>query len=112
MSWSAYAFFLADIIMSSTVQDIIENNSNKMIPWQCNLEDVAKAHVLAAETPTAKGRYLVSTPHEVSDKAVVEVLKQRFPQFKFADDAADKPLKPFADVSKVCAMVLPAVACK
>ena len=84
------------------MQGIIENTSTELVPWQCHLEDVAKAHVRAAEVPEAKGRYLITTPHEVSDKAVADLLSKRFPQYKFRTDAKDQQAKPFADVTKVC----------
>ena len=83
------------------MQALIENTSTELPPWQCNLADIARAHVLAAETAGASGRYLVTTPHEVSGKMAVEVLRQRFPQYSFGQDGKDSGAKPFADVTKV-----------
>ena len=84
------------------LQDIIENRDFHMYVYSCGLADVAKAHVLAAETPTAKGRYLVCTPHEVSGLMVVDALKKRFPQYKFdVKEAHDTGAKPFANNSRV-----------
>lgn len=39
------------------------------------MRDVAAAHVLAALTPGAKGRYIVSQPASLSSKAFTDVLK-------------------------------------
>ncbi|KAK9812007.1 hypothetical protein WJX73_008070 [Symbiochloris irregularis] len=83
------------------LKGIIENTSSFIAPWVCDLEDVARAHVLAAETPSAKGRYLVTWPSEINPKQAVEVLSKRFPQYKFPSDADSKPTKEFADVSKL-----------
>ena len=46
------------------MQSVVEGGDT-LYAWQSNLIDVARAHVLAAETPTAKGRYLVSHDHTV-----------------------------------------------
>lgn len=72
-----------------------------MTPWLCDVQDVTRAHLLAATTPAAHGRYLVSNRSEVSTKAVVEVLAERFPQYKWPKDVPDKDVKDFADTSKV-----------
>ena len=83
-------------------QGLVEGTSKTLIPWQCNLSDVARAHVLAAEVPSAKGRYLVSYDHEISDKEVLDVLEKRFPQYKFnSKNVEAKPSERFLDNSKV-----------
>ena len=41
----------------------------------CDVRDVARAHILAAETPTASGRYIVSQEFSMSPSFVSETLK-------------------------------------
>ena len=41
----------------------------------CDVRDVARAHILAAETPTASGRYIVSQESSMSPSFVSETLK-------------------------------------
>lgn len=65
------------------------------------MRDVAKAHVLAAETPSAKGRYLVTYDQTVPDKAVLELLAERFPQYKFATPTQSGSFERFASTEKV-----------
>ena len=43
----------------------------------CDVRDVARAHILAAETPTASGRYIVSQESSMSPSFVSETLKVR-----------------------------------
>ncbi|KAK9812018.1 hypothetical protein WJX73_009173 [Symbiochloris irregularis] len=58
------------------IKGLIENTSSAMTPWLCDVQDVARAHMLAAVTPEANGRYLVSMRREVSTKAIVEVERE------------------------------------
>lgn len=83
------------------VQALVEG-ANTLYVWECDVRDVARAHVLAAEVPSAKGRYLVSHDRTVSDKAVLDLVKERFPQYKWADNAEDSESKRFLSNEKVC----------
>lgn len=46
-----------------------------------DVRDVARAHVLAAETPGASGRYIVSQATSASPAFISAALRARFPQF-------------------------------
>lgn len=39
------------------MQGLIEGTNKEVTPWVCDVRDIARAHVLAAEVPNAKGRY-------------------------------------------------------
>ncbi|KAF8070868.1 TKPR1 [Scenedesmus sp. PABB004] len=48
--------------------------------WTINdVRDVAAAHILAAERPEAKGRYIVSQPESISARFITDTLKAAFP---------------------------------
>lgn len=49
------------------------------------MRDVARAHVLAAENPAASGRYIVAAPGSASPADISSWLRQRFPEFEFAE---------------------------
>eukprot|EP00878_Enallax_costatus_P032607 GHUV01035850.1.p1 GENE.GHUV01035850.1~~GHUV01035850.1.p1 ORF type:complete len:199 (+),score=49.72 GHUV01035850.1:201-797(+) len=59
--------------------------------WTVNdVRDVAAAHILAAEKPHAKGRYIVSQPESISARFITDTLKHAFPAAKAAlPDGAD-----------------------
>ncbi|KAK9809645.1 hypothetical protein WJX73_010739 [Symbiochloris irregularis] len=65
-----------------------------------DVRDVARAHILAAELPQAKGRYIVSSADTVPISAMYNYLSQRFPRYKYPTKEVE-PSKPFFDVSKV-----------
>jgi nucleoside-diphosphate-sugar epimerase len=65
----------------------------------CDVRDVARAHILAAETPTANGRYIVAAgPAPPQD--VARWLGERFPGAAFAAPAAEAPAGPGVDASR------------
>ena len=43
--------------LAAALQGLIEGTNKEVTPWVCDVRDIARAHVLAAEVPTAKGRY-------------------------------------------------------
>lgn len=88
---------------ATSVQQVkaLVEGANTLYVWECDVRDVARAHVLAAEVPSAKGRYLVSHDRTVSDKAVLDLVKERFPQYKWADNAEDSESKRFLSNEKV-----------
>jgi nucleoside-diphosphate-sugar epimerase len=48
--------------------------------WTVNdVRDVAAAHILAAENPEARGRYIVSQPDSVSARFITDTLKSAWP---------------------------------
>lgn len=53
-----------------------------------DVRDVAKAHILAYEIPSAAGRYLC-TAHSVKTKELVEILKRLYPQYNYPKDYVD-----------------------
>ena len=38
------------------MQGLIEGTNDTVTPWVCDVRDIARAHVLAVEVPSAKGR--------------------------------------------------------
>lgn len=83
-------------------QAIAEGKSNKLIvPAVIDVRDIARAHILAAVTPSASGRFVVSHGSGVTNKMAMDVLAQRFPQFKLLPAEDGPPSKPMMDNSKV-----------
>lgn len=100
-------FVLGPVVSSRTdatsIKDMtafIENTGSDMLAWVCDVRDIAKAHILAAETPSATGRFLVSQGTSICSKAVSDVLSARFPQYKFPPGTYSPP-KAVIDNSKV-----------
>ncbi|KAK9792717.1 hypothetical protein WJX73_002527 [Symbiochloris irregularis] len=91
----------ADGTSVKQIKGIIEHTASSVSPWACDLQDVGRAHVLAAEVPKAHGRYLVTWPKLLNGKEVMQVLAKRFPQYKFPEDVSDSDSKEYADVSKL-----------
>ena len=44
-------------------------------PVYCDVRDVVDAHIAAAETPTASGRYMVTHTHSSNPKEVSDMLQ-------------------------------------
>ncbi|KAL3141742.1 hypothetical protein ABBQ32_004424 [Trebouxia sp. C0010 RCD-2024] len=82
------------------VKGIIEGTNDTLTPWVCDVRDIARAHILAAEIPSAKGRYLVSQDAVVPVKAMTDLLSKQFPQYKFAQ-GKDAEVKKVINNSKV-----------
>lgn len=78
----------------------MEGKCESVMDRVADVRDVARAHILAAELPQAKGRYIVSSADTVPISAMYHYLSQRFPQYKYPENALE-PSKPFFDVSKV-----------
>lgn len=55
-----------------------ENKARNIV----DVRDVAKAHILAYEIPSAAGRYLC-TAHSVKTKELVDILKRLYPQYNY-----------------------------
>ena len=60
-------------------------------PIICDVRDVARAHVVAAENPEAKGRYIVSQPGAVLPEAMAEAVRSAVRDAGFAREAALLP---------------------
>ena len=67
----------------------------------CDLRDVARAHILAAEVPGAHGRYLVSHVDTVPSKFVSDALQVLFPTWAYKTLRRD--VLPMICVSSVAA---------
>ncbi|EIE24719.1 NAD(P)-binding protein [Coccomyxa subellipsoidea C-169] len=100
-------FVLGPVVSSRTdatsiilFKDFVENKGADIIPWQVDVRDIGRAHVLAVEVPTASGRYIVSHDSTLSTKYISEVLSERFPQYQFPS-GEDAPAKQVLDNSKV-----------
>ncbi|XP_038980596.1 phenylacetaldehyde reductase-like isoform X2 [Phoenix dactylifera] len=65
-----------------------------------NVKDVAMAHILAFEVPSARGRYcLVERVAHYSE--IVKILREQYPALKLPEKCADdKPFPPIYQVSK------------
>ena len=57
-------------LTSNTVQPVVEATGDLMVPYFVDVADVAKAHILAAVKPQARGRYILA----LEDKFTPEVL--------------------------------------
>ncbi|KAL5708085.1 hypothetical protein ACHQM5_018919 [Ranunculus cassubicifolius] len=76
-----------------------ETYNNMTLGW-VDVRDVANAHILAFEVPTASGRYcLVAKVAHYSE--VVKILQKLYPEIKLPQKCADdKPLAPTYSVAK------------
>ncbi|KAL2239933.1 UNVERIFIED_CONTAM: Cinnamoyl-CoA reductase 1, partial [Sesamum indicum] len=81
-------------------------NTSKFYLWMINVKDVANAHILAFENPSAKGRYcLVEKVAHFSE--VVKILRELYPSLKLPEKCGDdKPFVPTYQVSKEKAKAL------
>ncbi|KAK9832246.1 hypothetical protein WJX74_004118 [Apatococcus lobatus] len=67
----------------------------------CDVRDVARAHVLAAELPSANGRYLISEPAAIpTAKQASEWLQAAFPSLQLGAGDDSNDTKPKFDNSK------------
>ena len=82
----------------------MEGTSNEIpFPFVVDVRNVAEAHIQAAVVPEAKGqRYIMSNSSTVPASLVLDVLKERFPGFKFKD-AEHEDRKPVLENTKVSA---------
>ncbi len=63
------------ISIASIMQGIAEGTPAQGTPLICDVRDVARAHVLAAETPSASGRYIVSHRAPLTATALSKALQ-------------------------------------
>ncbi|KAK4407416.1 Cinnamoyl-CoA reductase 1 [Sesamum angolense] len=72
---------------------------NATFGW-VNVKDVANAHILAFENPSANGRYCM-TDRVAHHSEVVKILRELYPTFQLPEKCADdNPLAPMFQVSK------------
>jgi nucleoside-diphosphate-sugar epimerase len=69
-------------------------------PVFADVRDVARAHVLAAETPHASGRYIVANTHSTPPHLISGWLAERFPHHEF-EEGEHGESKEIMDNSKV-----------
>lgn len=60
-------------------------------PVFADVRDVARAHILAAETPGASGRYIVAASHTTPASTISAWLQERFPEYEFPEGEASEP---------------------
>ena len=86
--------------MTRDVQDVIEGKADMEYHDVVDVRDVARAHILAAELPAAKGRYIVAPDYVLPPQDLAELLSRHFPGYIFK---AHKPfpVRRYADNSKV-----------
>ena len=78
---------------SMNLQEFVEGKDVAIMNWLIDVRDVARAHVLAAELPSAKGRYITSHADTHDAGELYEALAERFPQYAY-------PSKPHKSVPK------------
>ena len=62
-------------VEASVMQGIAEGTPAQGTPLICDVRDVARAHVVAAETPSASGRYIVSHGAPLTATALAKALQ-------------------------------------
>ena len=67
----------------ATLQGLLEGTTDSIMPWVCDVRDIARAHIRAAEITAAKGRHIVSQGSTVPTKRLVDALSKAFPDFEF-----------------------------
>eukprot|EP00891_Asterochloris_glomerata_P004943 jgi/Astpho2/4943/Aster-06679 len=72
-----------DATSIKNVKDLLEGTKDTIMPWVCDVRDIARGHIRAAEIPEAKGRHLVTQGATVPTKRLVDALSKAFPDFKF-----------------------------
>ena len=50
--------------------------------WICDVRDVARAHILAAENPSSQGRYIISHPWTISTAAQLKAAQKALPHLE------------------------------
>ena len=77
-----YHLYSVALIMTlssaSIVQGIAEGTPAQGTPLICDVRDVARAHVLAAENPRAAGRYIVSHRAPLTASALSKALQVKW----------------------------------
>lgn len=68
----------------------VEGKAQKGAPVFADVRDVARAHLLAAETPSASGRYIVAASASTPPQLISTWLRERFPQFLFQEGEEDE----------------------
>lgn len=94
------------LVTGDWLQAIWEGTSDVMLLSLCDVRDVCRAHVLAAELDSAAGRYLVAQTYNVSSRDITDVLAKRFPQYAIKAGKA-APKEEVLDNSKVSARPMP-----
>lgn len=84
------------------LQDFVEGKLDELYTRMVDVRDVARAHILAAELPHAKGRYIVSNAQAYESGEFWEALNRRFPGNRYPSKPY-KAGKPTMDTSKVSA---------
>ena len=69
------------------VQELAEGKNPSGPVRVVDVRDVARAHILAAEVPHAKGRYILSHSHTHENGEFYEALARRFPQYSYPSSA-------------------------
>ncbi|KAJ4795342.1 Cinnamoyl-CoA reductase 1 [Rhynchospora pubera] len=87
---------------SATILNLINGSKtfqNASVRW-VNVKDVALAHILAYEVPSASGRYLL-VERVAHYSEVVEIIRELYPSVSLPEKCADdKPFVPIYQVSK------------
>ena len=66
-----------------------------------DVRDIGRAHVLAAETPEAKGRYIVSNNRTIGSARLFKALKAEFPQYAIPEAKEEESKQILDDPLKV-----------
>jgi nucleoside-diphosphate-sugar epimerase len=73
-------------------------------PW-CDNRDTARAHIQAAVSPTASGRYIVAHPFLVPPSFVYGILSKAFPEYSFEKPAEEGSLVPHINNAKILKLI-------
>ncbi len=93
-----------DCATPAVLQDVLNGGQQELQFGQgavTDVRDVARAHVLAAETPAAQGRYIVSSAFAFTPKQALAVLHKALPQYEINSPAPEQPARQLFDNSKV-----------
>eukprot|EP00441_Pelagodinium_beii_P044326 CAMPEP_0197629634 /NCGR_PEP_ID=MMETSP1338-20131121/7404_1 /TAXON_ID=43686 ORGANISM="Pelagodinium beii, Strain RCC1491" /NCGR_SAMPLE_ID=MMETSP1338 /ASSEMBLY_ACC=CAM_ASM_000754 /LENGTH=369 /DNA_ID=CAMNT_0043200707 /DNA_START=70 /DNA_END=1179 /DNA_ORIENTATION=+ len=83
------------------MKGVIEGTPIPMsFPW-CDVRDVARAHIKAAENPEASGRYIVAHPDRIPYSDVYDILTKAFPELEFAKPIEVADPVPMIDNTKI-----------
>ena len=68
----------------------VEGHAQGGAPVFADVRDVARAHVLAAETPEANGRYIVAAAASTPPHLISAWLRERFPGYDFEEGTVEE----------------------
>ncbi|KAI3433285.1 hypothetical protein D9Q98_003104 [Chlorella vulgaris] len=80
----------ADATSLGYMKEWVEGKAQDGAPTLADVRDVARAHILAAEHPSATGRYIVANSHSTPPHLISAWLQERFPEHVFGECAVEE----------------------